>query len=102
MAPKKGHTNNPNGRTKGVPNKTTAEARALFITVMNGEIENIREALEKIRQESPAKYVDALAKLFQYTIPKQVDIKTDGEKITDVKVTYVDRIDEGNNSQPGT
>jgi hypothetical protein len=80
------------GRTKGTPNVTTKEARALFIQIMNNEIPNISEALTAIKAESPAKYVDALSKLFQYTIPKQLDIKTDGEKITGVNVTYIDNV----------
>jgi hypothetical protein len=65
------------GRKEGTPNKTTAEARALFVSIMNDEIDNIKEALVLIRKESPAKYCDALAKLFQYTMPKQLDIKSD-------------------------
>lgn len=80
------------GRTQGTQNKTTKEFRELFIAIMNGQIDYIGEALEKVRAESPAKYLDALAKLFQYTMPKQLDIKSDGEKITDVTVTYVDKV----------
>lgn len=90
--PGKGKTNNPAGKPKGTQNKTTKEFRELFIAIMNGQIDYIGEALEKVRAESPAKYLDALAKLFQYTMPKQLDIKSDGEKITDVTVTYVDKV----------
>lgn len=93
---KKG-TSKTGGRTAGTPNKTTKEARELFVSIMNGEIENIQEALSKIKAESPAKYVDALAKLFQYTMPKQVDITSEGGKITDIKVTYIDKL--GDNSK---
>jgi Na+-transporting NADH:ubiquinone oxidoreductase subunit NqrD len=80
------------GRKQGTPNKTTKEARELFVQIMNDEIPNIKEALQQIKAESPVKYVDALAKLFQYTIPKQLDVTSDGERITDVKVTYVNNI----------
>jgi len=99
--PGKGNTNNPNGRPSGTPNKTTKEARELFVQVMNGEIENIKEALDKIRDENPTKYLESLAKLFQYTMPKQVDVTSDGKYITDVKVTYINKID-GDNSQSST
>lgn len=90
----KGVTTNPNGRPAGTQNKTTKEARELFIQIMNNEIPNVVEALNKLKGESPAKYIDALSKLLQYTMPKQLDIKTDGEKITDVKVTYVNNIED--------
>lgn len=99
--PGKGKTNNPRGRGKGVPNKTTKEAREMFISIMHGEIENVQDALNRIRTKDPFKYIDALAKLFQYTMPKQIDIKSDGEKLTDIKVTYINKID-GDNSEQGT
>jgi len=97
----KGQSGNPNGRNPGAPNKTTKEARELFVSIMNGEIENVQEALSKVLNDSPSKYLDALAKLLQYTMPKQVDITTEGEKITDVNVTYIDKIN-GHTSEPGT
>jgi hypothetical protein len=98
MGQKKGQTGNPDGRPKGVPNKTTKEARELFISIMNGEIDNIQDALRKVRDDSPTKYLDALSKLFQYTMPKQVDVSSGGEPITDIKVTYVDKL-EGDNGK---
>lgn len=86
------------GKPKGAVNKTTKEARELFISIMNGEIEHIEEALSRIRADKPDKYLDSLSKLFQYTMPKQVDVTSDGEKITSVKVTYID----GDKGQQGT
>jgi len=86
MGQKKGQTGNPDGRPKGVPNKTTKQARELFVAIMNGQIDYIAEALEAVRQESPTKYLEALAKLFQYTMPKQIDVKTDGEPINTIKL----------------
>ena len=77
------------GRKQGTPNKTTQEARSLFIDIMNGEIDHIKETLLLIRRDNPAKYIESLAKLFQYTMPKQVDITSDSKAITDIKVTYV-------------
>jgi hypothetical protein len=74
------------GRKAGTPNRTTKEARELFVSIMNNEIDNIEEALKKVRDESPAKYLDAVAKLFQYTIPKQLDVTTDGDKINSIKL----------------
>lgn len=98
MGPGKGKTNNPKGKPKGTLNRTTKEAKEIFISIMNGEVDNIKDALSKIRTKDPSRYIDALAKLFQYTMPKQVDITSDSKAITDIKVTYIDRI-EGDNSK---
>jgi hypothetical protein len=90
--PGKGVSNNPAGKPKGALNKTTKEARLLFMQIMDGEIDHIATALEAVRNESPAKYLDVMAKLFQYSMPKQLDVKTDDKPITGLTVTYVDKI----------
>jgi hypothetical protein len=97
----KGQSGNPNGRKNGAPNKTTKEARELFISIMNGEIENVQEALSRVLEEAPSKYLDALAKLLQYTMPKQIDVTSDGDKITDVNVTYINKLNE-HTGEPGS
>lgn len=79
--PGKGKTNNPNGRTKGSPNKTTKEARELLEQVLLGQVDNIKAALEAIKIKDPAKYLDACSKLFTYVLPKKTDITTAGDKI---------------------
>lgn len=86
---KKGHKKE-GGRKKGSLNRTNKEARELFIKIMNKEIDYIPEALEMVRTENQTKYLDILSKLFQYTMPKQIDIKSDGDKISGVTVTIVD------------
>lgn len=98
--PPKGTVNNPNGRPAGTPNKITKKARELFIEIMDGEIQHIQKALSDIRKDNQIKYIECLAKLFQYTMPKQLDITSDGDKITDVNVTYTDEIRD--NRESGT
>jgi hypothetical protein len=85
------------GRKQGTPNRTTKEARELFVQIMNAEIPNIKDALRLIKVESPFRYVDALAKLFQYTIPKQLDVTSDGESINAIKLI---RGNEGTDNKP--
>jgi hypothetical protein len=79
--PGKGNTNNPKGRTKGSPNKTTKEARELLEQILLGQVDNIKTALEAIKIKDPAKYLDACSKLFTYVLPKKTDITSDGERI---------------------
>lgn len=78
--PGKGKTNNANGRPKGVPNRTTKEAKLLLEQILLGQIDNIQEALNTLKDE-PARYLDACSKLFTYVLPKKTDVTTDGDKI---------------------
>ncbi len=70
MAFVKGETGNPNGRKRGTPNRTTAEAREVFNSILNKEIDNITEALAEVRAKDNYKYLDVLSKLLAYYLPK--------------------------------
>lgn len=70
----KGQSGNPAGRPKGAANKVTAEKRALFLSVMEGQVEHIEDSLDRIREESDEKYVKALTGLLPYFMPKQQEI----------------------------
>lgn len=57
------------GRPPGLPNKTTAMVRKLFADILEAEQDNFKEALERLRQESPKEYVQVLTKLSQKFLP---------------------------------
>ena len=69
MAPKKGFTNNPNGRPKGKPNKLTSELREVLSEVLSNEI-TPRKLNALLRSLEPAQRLNALTKLLEFTIPK--------------------------------
>lgn len=71
---KKGHSGNPQGRPKGATDKVTREARQLFVSIMEGEVGYIENALEDLRTESSEKYLKALSGLFPYFMPKQQEL----------------------------
>ena len=52
--------------------------------IMNGEVPNIKDALAKIKQNDPEKYINALSRLMQYYIPRKTDITSDNEKLASV------------------
>jgi hypothetical protein len=70
------------GKPKGAENKTTKEAKQLFVNIMQGEIDNIKDALEKVKKKDPAAYLNVLSKFYPYFMPKQVDITSGGEPFT--------------------
>lgn len=86
--PKKGHTNNPNGRPKGTKNKITTEVREWLKNLLD----NNREQIEK-----DFKAVDAKTRLFlfekflQYTTPKMqsIDAKIDIAKLSEEQMTGI-------------
>jgi hypothetical protein len=62
------------GKPKGAVNKTTAAARELFLSIMEGEQGHIQNCLEKVRKKDPAKYLEVLSKFYPYFIPKKVEV----------------------------
>ena len=69
------------GKPKGAQNKVTAKARELFIATIEGQMEHIAEAFEKVRHDKPAEYLKILEKYAQYVVPKKVDVTTDNAPI---------------------
>ena len=93
--PGKGNTNNPNGRPKGTPNKTTKEMREVFAVIMSGQIDRIREALDNLYEADPIKYLDILNKYMPYYMPKKLDVTSDDKPISKIQVTVSNKGDKG-------
>jgi hypothetical protein len=70
---KKGESGNPNGRPKGARDKVSTAAREIFVQVMEGEMDNIKDSLQILRESSDEKYLKALSRLMPYFMPKQIE-----------------------------
>ena len=67
---KEGQSGNPKGRTKGKPNKTTAEIRDAYQQLVEDNLTNMTEWLTQVAAENPEKAMELMLKLSEYMIPK--------------------------------
>jgi hypothetical protein len=81
---KKFEKGNP-GKPKGSENKTTKAAKEIFISIMEGEVDHIKNSLDKIREKDPALYLTTLSKFYPYFMPKKLEVDTPSEIIVNVK-----------------
>lgn len=72
------------GKPKGADNQTTKAAKELFLDIMEGEVDNIKDALESLRKKDKGKYLEVLAKFFPYFIPKKLDVTMPGQTVIKV------------------
>jgi hypothetical protein len=78
-----------NGRPKGSPNKFTDKVRANLSKLTDQKLCDLQDALEEVRSDSPAKYVELYLKMLEYTMPKlrAIDTKIDAGEGTISKIT---------------
>jgi hypothetical protein len=74
------------GRSKGTPNRTTAETKELLQKIVNKEIDSLSSLLAKLE---PNERVNALAKLLPYIVPKQSEVFTTDTKIEPITFTII-------------
>lgn len=87
MGLKKGQTNNPNGRKKGVPNKSTQSIKEVLAPILTGRMETLESDLLALKQKSLKDYLDALSKFMPYVAAKHIDMKA---AVTDQTIRVVD------------
>lgn len=73
------------GKPKGAENKTTKAAKELFVSIMEGEVDHIKESLDKIRKSDPEAYLSTLSKFYPYFLPKKIEVDTPTNLTINVK-----------------
>jgi hypothetical protein len=75
------------GRSKGTPNRTTAETKELLQKIVNKEIDGLSLLLEQLE---PNERINAISKLLPYIVPKQSEVLTkDFTKIEPITFTII-------------
>lgn len=98
MAFKKGVSGNPNGRKKGVPNKSTAEIKEIITRIVGNQLEHIEKDLDRIRKNDPAEAMRLSSKFIDYVLPKQTKMEIEGELTHKVEKVIIE-IRKGNDSK---
>ena len=70
----KGQTNNPNGRPKGKPNKSTRELRDVIQCIIE---KNLPQMARDLKALSPKDRLDILVKLMAYVAPKMQTVEAE-------------------------
>ena len=71
------------GRTKGTPNKTTAELRERFQTLLDANMETLQSDIEALE---PKDRVKAILELARFVLPtlKAMDLQASDEKVIEI------------------
>jgi hypothetical protein len=81
--PKKGETNNPNGRPVGVPNKNTSAIKEAYQMLIENNLDNLTKWLQLIAEKDPEKAIRIISDLSEYVIPKlaRTDLRSEDESM---------------------
>ncbi len=67
------------GRTKGTPNKTTAQIKEMIVSLVGNQMEKWPVELEKMMRRDPAEAMKITGRLIDYVLPKQTKMELEGE-----------------------
>jgi hypothetical protein len=84
----KGMTNNPNGRPKGIPNKSTNDLRQWIADFIEGQREQI---VMDWQQLEPKERLQMFEKLMRFVLPtlQATTLQTDFERMTDEQIDRI-------------
>ncbi len=95
MAFKKGDPNiNRSGRAKGSKNVATRELREAITIFTQKNVEKIDELWNLVAADDPAKAIELLAKILNYSLPQLRSVEHDisqEEGITEIKITLAEK-----------
>jgi len=66
------------GRPKGSPNRSTEMMKRNISRAVNGQLDELKKDLDKIRQEDPVLAIKLVTKLMEYVLPKMRAVDVEG------------------------
>jgi len=71
------------GRSKGTPNKATADVRATIALVAERNVSKLERWIGRVAKDDPARAADLYLRLIEYHIPKLArnDLTSDGKPL---------------------
>ena len=87
---------NKSGRPKGASNRSSEMQKINIQRMINEGLDYMKQDYHKIREEDPAKALNLLIKLLEFSVPrlKSVDMKLDAEvnaKVEQIKVEVIQK-----------
>lgn len=61
------------GRPAGSPEKVTKNAREILVKILDNQMEYVGEALDRLREKDEGEYVNTIARLLNFIIPKKTE-----------------------------
>lgn len=79
---------NPNGRPKGVPNKSTTKAREAIAMFVEGNVDRLQSWLDAIAEKDPKLAYDCFMNTVEYHIPKLARQELTGADGKDLQISW--------------
>ena len=83
---KKGQTNNPAGRPKGKPNRTTTEIKALVVQFIGKNITTLQKDFDQLEPKDRLAFIE---KILKYAVPTMTQNQVDFSKMTEEQIDEI-------------
>jgi len=77
------------GRKKEVPNKVTTDIKLAFKNLVENNLDNMTEWLERIALDNPAKAMELMISISEYNIPKLARTEITGKDGDELKINII-------------